>query len=116
MWLLVLQRLFWEFVLDFLYFPLWWYSGGAARAAKFCYGLLQDGNMYLAPGLWLKNLLVPMYGQTDMQGRLMSVFIRFANVICRGAMLLAWLLIVFVIFLLWLIFPVFVVWMFFLSF
>lgn len=115
MWLLVLQRMFFEFVLDVIYFPLWWYSGGALRAAKFCCALFQDGNIRLAPWLWLKNLFVPMYGQTDIEGRMMSIFMRFVNVIGRGFALLVWFLIVLVIFLLWLVFPLFVVYMLFMS-
>ncbi len=110
MWILVLQRIFLEFLFDLAYFPLWWYTGGVARAVKFCYGWWQAGNRRLSPGLWLKNLLVPMFGQSDWQGRLVSIFIRLANVIIRSFGLLVWSIVVLAIFLLWLAFPVFIVW------
>ncbi len=112
MWILVFQRILLDFILDLLYFPLWWYTGGAKRAIVGCYNLWQDANQYMAPGLWLKNIFVPMFGQRDWQGRLMSFFIRLFNVIFRAICLLIWTGVVAVLFLLWIIFPVFVAFMF----
>lgn len=111
MWILVLQRMALEFVLDLVYFPLWWYTGGVKHAGKFCIGLIQDANMIMAPGLWLKNMFVPMFGQTDLQGRLMSIFMRFVNFVGRSIGLLIWSIVVLFIFILWLVFPLFVVYM-----
>jgi len=111
MWILVLQRMALELVFDILYFPLWWYTGGVKHALLFCFGLLQDGNMVLAPGLWLKNMFVPMFGQNDFQGRLMSIFMRFVNFVGRSIGLFIWFFVVICLFILWLIFPVFVVYM-----
>ncbi|HBU06781.1 MAG TPA: hypothetical protein DEB09_01730 [Candidatus Magasanikbacteria bacterium] len=111
MWILVLQRMALEFVFDLVYFPIWWFTGGVKQALKFCYGLMQDANMFMAPGLWLKNMFVPMYGQTDWQGRLMSIFMRFINVIGRSIGLFIWFLVVLVLFGLWLAFPIFIVYM-----
>ncbi|MBI5728363.1 MAG: hypothetical protein HY984_01260 [Candidatus Magasanikbacteria bacterium] len=67
------------------------------------------GNVSLAPGLWLKNIFVPMFGQADWQGRLMSFFMRLMNVIVRGALLMIWLTVVAAIFLVWPIVPLVVV-------
>lgn len=111
MWILVLQRMLLEAVLDIVYFPLWWYTAGAKKTLISCAYLWQDANMQMAPGLWLKNIFVPMFGQYDWQGRLMSFFIRFFNVIFRTIALLIWTAVVAVLFVLWIIFPVFVVFM-----
>ncbi|MBI5221917.1 MAG: hypothetical protein HY980_00235 [Candidatus Magasanikbacteria bacterium] len=111
MWVLVFQRMLLEFFLDLIYFPLWWYTGGAKKALIFCYHLIQDANQTLAPGLWLRNIFVPMFGQTDWQGRLLSVFMRIMNVIVRAIAMGVWLAVVAVIFSLWLAFPIFVVYM-----
>jgi len=115
MWILVLQRIFFQFILDLFYFPLWWFTGGVAHAGRFCFVLWQDGNLYLAPGLWLKNLFVPMFGQYDWQGRIMSFFMRLVNVLGRSLALLVWTFFTLMLFLLWLVFPIFVVYMFFHS-
>ena len=106
---MILERLTLEFIWHVVFFPVWWYSLGARQVGLGCWHLLQAGSMRLAPGLWLRNLLVPMYGQTDWQGRLMSVFMRISNVIIRGAALLAWLAIVILLWLAWIAFPIFVV-------
>jgi len=111
MWILVFQRIALEFFLDFLYFPLWWFTHGAWQSAEFCINLFLTGNQFLAPGLWLKNLFVPMFGQTDFQGRLVSVMMRFFNVIFRSLALLIWLAVVFLIFLLWFVIPILVIFM-----
>ena len=109
MWIVVLQRMVWELVLDLVYFPLWWYTGGVKHAAIFCFHLFQDGNMNLAPALWLKNMFVPMFGQTDLQGRLTSIFMRLVNFIGRSIGLIVWFFLVLFLFILWLVVPLFVV-------
>lgn len=115
MYILVLQRLFLEFLIDFLYFPLWWYTGGIKHAGLFCIHLVQWVNSYLAPGLWLKNIFVPMFGQSDWQGRITSFFMRSVNVVGRSIGLLLWVLIVLALFVVWLALPLFVIYMLFVS-
>lgn len=105
-----------ELILDILYFPIWWYTSGAERALIFCIGLLKDANGMLAPGLWLKNIFVPMFGQWDWQGRIVSFFMRLANVIGRSIGLFIWLIVVVILFLIWVLFPMFILYMLFTSF
>jgi hypothetical protein len=115
MWILVLQRMVLEFLLDIVYFPMWWYTGGAKHAFLFCVGLFKEANSFLAPGLWLKNIFVPMFGQYDWQGRIMSFFMRVVNVIFRAIALIVWSFGICVLFFVWFAFPVFVVYMLVLS-
>ncbi len=111
MWLLILQRLTLEFVLDFLYAPIWWYTKGAKRAILFSAHMVAEGNAQFAPGLWLVNIFVPMFGQYDWQGRLVSFFVRLMNVIFRSILLLIWIVFSLLMFCVWLIVPAFVVYM-----
>lgn len=111
MWLVVVERMVILLFLDVLYFPLWWYSGGVVWAFSACVGLVKTGNRNLAPFLWLRYIFVPMYGQYDWQGRLVSFFVRLFNVIGRGIALLAWAFCVGCLFLLWLVFPVAAAWL-----
>ncbi|MFA4831680.1 MAG: hypothetical protein WC862_03095 [Patescibacteria group bacterium] len=111
MWILVLQRMALDFFLDFLFFPFWWYTKGAKHALLFCFHLLQDGNLRLSPWLWIRNVFVPMFGQRDIGGRLVSIFMRLVNFIGRSAALLFWLFAVIIIFFIWLFLPVFVLFM-----
>lgn len=116
MWMVIFQRISLEFIGDFLLFPAWWYTGGAAGALRWCAARWKDGNATLAPGVWLANLFVPMYGQYDWQGRLVSFFVRLVNVFGRSAALFAWSASLFACFLLWILAPVIIVFLLFKSF
>ena len=109
MFFLVFQRIFFEAVLDALYFPVWWYTAGAKHALIWCYGALKSGNAALAPGLWLRNIFVPMFGQYDIEGRIISFFMRFFQVIGRGIALAVWLVACVILFAAWLALPLVVV-------
>jgi len=111
MFALVLQRLGLQFILDVVLFPVWWYKGGLRRVLIALSHSLQDTNRSLAPGLWLKHIFTPMYGQTDIQGRLMSFFMRVVNVIGRSIALLVWLIILFCLLCLWFGIPLFLMYM-----
>ena len=102
MWLLILQRIALDFLLNIVYFPLWWYSGGIKKAGIYSANLFLSGNDYLAPGLWLRNIFVPMFGQSDWQGRLVSILMRFVNIVFRSIALIFWALIAVAVFFLWL--------------
>ena len=105
MFFAVFPRIVIEFFLDILFFPLWWYTGGMVYALGAAGSVFATGNGFLAPGLWLKNLFVPMFGQHDLQGRLVSFIIRLGNVIFRGFALLIWSIIVFALLLVWVLAP-----------
>lgn len=111
MWLMVAQRIIIDFFLHLFYFPIWWYSGGLVHVGKACIRMVQSTNYTLAPGLWLKNIFVPVYGADDWQGRIISFFLRLVNVIVRGFMLLVWIGFVLFLFSLWIVLPLFFVYM-----
>ncbi|EKE07200.1 MAG: hypothetical protein ACD_18C00160G0002 [uncultured bacterium] len=105
MFLILLQRMILELLWDMVYFPIWWYSDGARRALLFCSRLVRDVNGMLAPGLWFKNMFVPMFGQDDLQGRLVSFIMRFFNTLFRTIGLFIWLFVVIVLFFVWILLP-----------
>ncbi|EKD44074.1 MAG: hypothetical protein ACD_72C00001G0003 [uncultured bacterium] len=116
MWLLIIQSILFDAIVDIFYFPLWWYTGGVLHSLKWCVSFFLSGNQTLAPGLWLKNIFVPMFGQYDWQGRIISFFMRFIQVCLRSIALFIWLLVCVVLFFVWLSLPVFVVIGFIMSF
>ncbi|MFH1291879.1 MAG: hypothetical protein ABIH87_01645 [bacterium] len=105
MFIVIFQRLLLEAIADLLYFPIWWYGHGSVHAGQWCLGLFMDGNASLAPGLWLKNIFVPMFGQWDWRGRIISFFIRLINIIIRSIMLAVWLVFCMAILTAWLVIP-----------
>ena len=100
--------MFLELVLDIFYFPIWWYSDGARGVFVFCLNMIKDVNAMMSPGLWLKNIFVPMFGQYDLQGRLVSILMRFFNVIFRTIGLLIWVVLMLVLFFVWVLLPMMV--------
>lgn len=111
MWLIVAQRIVFDFVFHLVYFPVWWYSAGLVHTGRGCLHLIQTANYTLAPGLWLRNIFVPIYGADDWQGRIISFFLRLANVIVRSIALALWALFVLFLFALWLLLPIFFAYM-----
>ena len=80
----ILVRILW----DFLYFPIWWYSTGLLKTLRGVGNFYRDQEASLNFLVWLKNIFVPMYGQYDMAGRLVSFFIRLVQIIYRGIAML----------------------------
>ncbi len=107
--ILVLQRILLEALLHVLIFPFWWYTKGMLFAAKRCFEIFRYGNEFLVPALWWRNIFVPMFGQVDWQGRLVSFGIRLANGVARTLALLVWLFFATLLFVIWLALPLGVV-------
>jgi hypothetical protein len=105
MYALAFQRVIIEAIFDFFYFPIWWYSFGLFKAGNWCLGMLKDGNDQLAPGIWFRNIFVPMFGQYDWQGRIISFFMRLIQIIFRGISLVVWLVVCITMFVFYLLIP-----------
>jgi hypothetical protein len=73
-----------QVIWDFLYFPLWWYSAGLVKTIRGVGRFYRTAATDLGFWVWLKNIFVPMYGQYDIAGRLISFIIRLVQVILRG--------------------------------
>jgi hypothetical protein len=101
----LLVQIIWEF----LYFPIWWYSQGWLRFGKSLLSFLVWQNASLGVGIWLKNIFVPMYGQTDFSGRLISFFIRLVQVIFRGILISLIFILCLALFFVWALIPLLVV-------
>lgn len=80
----ILARVIW----DFLYFPIWWYSAGLLKTLRGVGHFYHHQEVSLGFTIWLKNLFVPMYGQHDFAGRLISFVIRLVQIIYRGTAML----------------------------
>lgn len=80
----ILVRVAW----DFIYFPIWWYSAGLLKTLRGVGNFYRAQEASLNFTVWLKNIFVPMYGQYDTAGRLVSFFIRLVQIIYRGLVML----------------------------
>ena len=91
---------------DILYWPLWWYSKGTVKAGLFCLNEIKAQEERLGVMIWIKNISTPMFGQYDIEGRLISFFVRIIQIIARIILLLVWAIFMIALFLGWLILPV----------
>ena len=88
------------FFVDFLggiiLFPVWWYTRGLAMMTKWFLGSVKTGSQWFGLSVWVKNLFVPMYGETTIQGRLISFFMRLVVIIGKSIAVGVWACIAFI--------------------
>lgn len=94
-----------RFLGNILFFPLWWYSLGFLMFANRVINFWREEQKSLGVYVWLKNLFIPMYGQHDFAGRIISFFVRLIQIIIRGVVLLFWVIIGLGLMLIWLALP-----------
>lgn len=94
-----------ETILDFLWFPLWWYSFGLQRNLRRAWTSLVRREESLGIRLWLSTLSQPMYGQTDIQSRIISFVFRIGILLVRFVMLAVWMVILFLSLLVYILLP-----------
>lgn len=66
------------------WFPVWWYSTGMMKVLHSVRDTLNYRVRSYAFAIWIKNFFVPMYGQYDIAGRLVSVLMRFVVLVGRS--------------------------------
>ena len=93
-------------IFEILYFPVWWYGVGLGRSLKGIWRFWRDQEKVLGFSVWAKNIFVPMYGQYDWAGRLISFMVRLVQIIFRGFVLLIWLVLCLLALIAWLVLPI----------
>ncbi len=101
-----LTRTIRDVVLDVFLFPVWWYTKGLVLMVGWVVDTISDSARSLSLKVWLQNLFVPMYGRYDWQSRLISVFMRFIQIVFRLFALLVWTLVAFIAFLFYIAAPI----------
>lgn len=99
-------KIFTQITFDILYFPVWWYSVGIIKNLKWIKNFLVQKERGLALLVWIKNILTPMYGQRDVVGYIISIFMRIIQIILRGIVMIFWFGFVLAEFLFWIFLPI----------
>lgn len=73
-----------ETIGSLLRFPMWWYSDGLLKLSQWILRQLNYRWRAYSFVIWIQNLFVPMYGQYDWSGRLVSFVMRIVVLIGRG--------------------------------
>jgi len=95
---------------DLIFFPVWWYTKGFFELATKISVFWSDSLKGLNLLVWLKNIFVPMYGQRDLTGILVSIFMRIVQIILRSIGFACLLLLGLFVILLWLVAPLIILW------
>lgn len=103
-------HLFRTLIADVLYFPFWWLTRGLKKAVFMGYRWMHAFAHRYALFVLAKNLFRPMFGQRDWQGRLISFFVRFFQLLFLSAIWLIWCAITLTVTLCIIALPVFIVW------
>ena len=94
---------------EIFYFPLWWYSKGLIKALKGSWLSVKDFEQTLGLMIWVKNLFVPMFGQRDIAGRLISIGLRLFQIFWKTIALLIYIALALIFIIFWLLLPVLVI-------
>jgi hypothetical protein len=93
---------------DILYWPVWWYSKGLLNAGRYLLGGVAQQYQTLGLGIWVKHIFTPMFGQYDIEGRIISFFARLIQIIFRSLILVFWTIVLLILFLLWVVGPLYI--------
>ena len=102
----LLKILIIDTIINFVYFPLWWYSKGLVLTAKWTKKSILEVEKFLGIVIWAKNIFTPMFGQYDIFGRIISFNIRVFQIIVRTIIFLGLGSIYLALFFIYLILPV----------
>ncbi|MDG1949516.1 MAG: hypothetical protein P8J32_01680 [bacterium] len=86
----VLQALISETIREILWFPLWWYTKGLKLTLKKLANAVKNSVKLFGLDIWVKNLFVPMYGETSITGRIISFMVRLFMIVIRGLAVGLW--------------------------
>ena len=79
----VAKLLFVDLLGSVAWFPIWWYTKGLRGVVDAAVNAIRYRTQSFGLKIWIGNFFVPMYGQYDITGRLVSVFMRFVVLVSR---------------------------------
>lgn len=79
----VAKLVFIDLVGSVAWFPVWWYTTGLQRVIESSVNAIRYRVRSYALRVWIRNFFVPMYGQYDWTGRLISLLMRFVVLVFR---------------------------------
>ncbi|PJA46967.1 hypothetical protein CO172_03370 [Candidatus Uhrbacteria bacterium CG_4_9_14_3_um_filter_36_7] len=107
---------FFELAKSIIIFPFWWFTKGFILTLSSSFIFFKNQAQNLEIHIWIKNLFVPMYGATDIQGKLISFFLRLLIIFVRLLVLFIYLILIILFIIFYLLFlpvTIFGIWYFF---
>ncbi len=98
-----------DLVLNIIYFPVWWYTIGLMKVVRLVVrearSLAQTFNLKIL----FQSLLIPMFGQYDLAGRIISFFVRIVYTSGLFVISIVYTVLLCCMLLIWLTLPLFIV-------
>lgn len=66
-----------------VWFPFWWYTTGLSHVVSYGFRAMRFRAQSYSLGIWVRHLFVPMYGQYDLMGRIVSIGMRLVVLLGR---------------------------------
>lgn len=79
-----LRYFFIDLIGGIIRWPFWWYTKGFVHVTRSGMNFIKMYARMLSIRVWIKNIFVPMFGMYDWQSRLISFFMRVAQIIIRS--------------------------------
>lgn len=81
---------------ELMLMPIWWYTSGLVLVLSMTKNAVFNMVDLFGLRIWIKNLFVPMYGETTISGKIISFFVRLFMILVQsmGVVLLSLLIIV----------------------
>ena len=95
---------------ELAYSPLWWYTTGLKRQGRTLLRQVRYANDVSGVSPWLTNLFVPMFGQHDIAGRVISFFMRLAQLLVRFLVYVGYVLVAVLLLVLYVVIPPIILW------
>ena len=103
---IVLKTFFYDTTLDVIRFPFWWYTKGLVNVWKSFIISVANAERRVGVSIWAKNIMKPMFGQTDFWGRAISIIMRLLQILIRSIVLVVWVSLLLVKVVIWVLLPV----------
>lgn len=87
-----------DLIRGIIFLPVWWYTIGLTTVVSGSFRNLKGIVRSLGLDVWVKNLFVPMYGETALVGKLISFGIRFFMIIFQSIGVILWGILLFILF------------------
>lgn len=99
-----------DIVGEILYWPVWWYSRGLVAFIKKRLVSVKEFEQDVGLTVWIINWAKPMYGQYDIQGKIISFIMRTVSILYKVIIIMLYFLLQAVMSIIWLGLPIVIVW------
>ncbi len=98
-----------DIVWSIVYFPIWWYTAGALNVLKLIGKEVRGFARAYNLRILLRFMFTPMYGQNDIAGRLISLYVRLGHFLILSIYSVLYISVLSLSFVIWIILPIIIV-------